>query len=157
MKGFSLKSHTDVFLANVCSFFSPVIRANAGPGREHWGPGLFPPLRTTGRGDVLQIRGAGCSGVFWLLQTEIELQYPCPLDLGSLTALPRPPCLQSEDCQTDLSIGPECSLEEGFVRGRAPGLISPAEPIILQQLFMVNCSPYLQPEPEPFLVPVDLR
>lgn len=103
-----------------------------------------------GGGDVLQIRGAGCAGVFWLLQTEIELQYTCQLDLGSLTTLPLPPCLPSDDCQTDLSVGSECSSEEGFMRGRAAGLISPVEPIILQQLFIVNCSPYLQPERRAF-------
>lgn len=112
------------------------------------GQGCF-PLRTTG-GDVLQIRGAGCARVFWLLQTEIELQYTRRLDLGSLTALPLPPCLRSDDCQTDLSVRSECSSEEGFLRGRAAGLTSPAEPIILQQLFIVNCSPYLQPERRAF-------
>ena len=33
MKGFGIKSHTYVFLANVSSFF-PVIRVNASTGRE---------------------------------------------------------------------------------------------------------------------------
>lgn len=85
--------------------------------------------------------------MFWLLETEIELLYTCQLDLGSLTILPLPPSLNSDYCQTESYLsGLHERCEKGFLMREGAGPILPVAAIILQQLVIVNCSPYLQPE-----------
>lgn len=56
--------------SRLVSALSPVMRVNAGPGREQQRPELFFPLEPQGE----RTADKRCP-VFWLLETEVELLY----------------------------------------------------------------------------------
>lgn len=142
MKGFGIKSHTCVSLADVCSFSQllELMWAQEGSSR---GQSCFSPLEQQGECTVDKRRpgvlafGNGSRIAIYVSAWSGKPDNPslCSHLLILITARLR-------------SIYRIWML---FVRkvslwGRGSGLILPAEAIIFQQLFIVNCSPYLQPE-----------